>query len=181
MQRLVLFFLIVILSGCSNNNMLLLSSNDDLGQENTSLFTLRNIQSGFMLYNGLDQQGRETLGWSLVEVETPIEASLVDQSGWIMFQSPGTNQCLGSPDGRVLIKMPCNSSGNKTIFTLITSTTGAVQIKSIPSGMCILDSSNSGLSFPLGKCINDIQKLYEVIPQRNLWMLNPPNLESPVF
>ncbi|EAA8634481.1 toxin [Salmonella enterica subsp. enterica] len=180
MYRKIVPLFLVLLTGCGQNSIQLNPSDNDFVRENNSLFTLRNIQSGFMLYNGLDQQGRETTGWEVVEVDTPLEAQVTDQSGWIMFRNPGTDQCLGTPDGRVLMKIKCNSSGNKAIFSLIPSTTGAVQIKSVAYGQCITDSKNSGLSFPLGKCIADAGKPYEVVPQMNLWMLNPPNLKSPV-
>ncbi|EAP9511413.1 hypothetical protein AABH71_005314, partial [Salmonella enterica] len=43
------------------------------------------------------------------------------------------------------------------IFTFIPSTTGAVQIKSVPYARCITDSKDSGLSFPLGKCFGIVQ------------------------
>ncbi|MCM5187244.1 cytolethal distending toxin type V subunit CdtC, partial [Escherichia coli] len=59
--------------------------------------------------------------------------------------------------------------------------TGAVQIKSVLSGLCFLDSKNSGLSFETGKCIADFKKPFEVVPQSHLWMLNPLNTESPII
>ncbi|HDI8501642.1 TPA: toxin, partial [Escherichia coli] len=44
-----------------------------------------------------------------------------------------------------------------------------------------LDSKNSGLSFETGKCIADLKKPFEVVPQSHLWMLNPLNTESPII
>ncbi|EHN2064680.1 toxin, partial [Salmonella enterica subsp. enterica serovar 4,5,12:b:-] len=63
----------------------------------------------------------------------------------------------------------------------IPSTTGAVQIKIVFSGLCVLDSKNSGLSFETGNCIADLKRPFEVVPQSHLWMLNPLNTESPVI
>ncbi|EBP3056818.1 TPA: toxin [Salmonella enterica subsp. enterica serovar Reading] len=181
MNKILIMCTLAVLSGCAHNSLQSGSGGDDSGKENNSLFTFRNIQSGFMLYNALDQKGRETTGWAVEEVDTPLEAQLTDQSGWIIIRNPGTDQCLGSPDGRVLMKMKCTVAGNKTMFSFIPSTTGAVQIKSVPYGTCVSDSKDNGLTFPLGKCIADPGKPYEVVPQMNLWMLNPPNLKSPVL
>ncbi|HFW5421927.1 TPA: toxin [Salmonella enterica subsp. enterica serovar Wandsworth] len=181
MNKILMLWILVVISGCANNTLQPNSGGDNLDKENNSLFTFRNIQSGFMLYNALDQKGRETTGWAVEEVDTPLEAQLTEQSGWIIIRNPGTEQCLGTPDGRVLMKMKCTAAGNKTIFSFIPSTTGAVQIKSVPYGTCVSDSKDSGLSFPLKKCIADPSKPYEIVPQMNLWMLNPPNLKSPVM
>ncbi|ECO4849921.1 TPA: toxin [Salmonella enterica] len=180
MYKKIALLLIVSLTGCGTHIAEKKSSDNEFEKENNSLFTFRNIQSGFMIYNALDQQGRETTGWEVVEVDTPLEAQVTDQSGWVIIRNPKTDQCLGTPDGRVLLKLKCDSAGNKAIFTFIPSTTGAVQIKSVPYARCITDSKDSGLSFPLGKCIADAGKPYEVVPQMNLWMLNPPNVRSPV-
>ncbi|EED1372246.1 toxin [Escherichia coli] len=181
MKRLIIIVTILLIAGCSSsqeadNNLI-----DELGKENNSLFTFRNIQSGLMLYNKLDQHGRETTGWEVVPVKTPAEALVTDQSGWIMIRTPNTDQCLGTPDGRNLLKMQCNPTDNKTLFSLIPSTTGAVQIKSVLSGLCFLDSKNSGLNFETGKCIADFKKPFEIVPQSHLWMLNPLNTESSVI
>lgn len=180
MKRLAIIFTMLLIAGCSSSQEVANNQIDELGKENNSLFTFRNIQSGLMIHNGLDLHGRETIGWEIVPVKTPEEALVTDQSGWIMIRTPNTDQCLGTPDGRNLLKMTCNPTDKKTLFSLIPSTTGAVQIKSVLSGLCFLDSKNSGLSFETGKCIADFKKPFEVVPQNHLWMLNPLNTESPV-
>lgn len=176
------FISILWMTGCSAPSTSFIEQDfDDLGKENSSLFTFRNVQSGYMIHNGLDQKGRETIGWEVVPVKTPVEALVKDQSGWVMIRTPNTDQCLGTPDGKNLLKMNCDPMNKKTLFSFIPSTTGAVQIKILLSELCILDSVNSGLSFNVGKCVDDFTKPYEVVPQRNLWMLNPLNVESPVI
>nr|AEM17343.1 CdtC [Providencia alcalifaciens] len=182
MKRLAIIFTVLLMAGCSSsqeavNNLI----DEELGKENNSLFTFRNIQSGQMLHNSLDLHGKETTGWKVVPLKTPAEALVTDQSGWIMIRTPNTDQCLGTPDGRNLLKMTCNPTDKKTLFSFIPSTTGAVQIKSVLSERCFLDSKNSGLSFETGECIADIKKPFEVVPQSHLWMLNPLNTESPVI
>lgn len=180
MKVLLIVFYVFLITGCTSSMDIRNAPADELGKENNSLFTFRNIQSGLMLHNKLDQHGRETIGWEIVPVKTPSEALVIDQSGWIMIRTPNTDQCLGTPDGINLLKMTCNPADKKILFTLIPSTTGAVQIKSVLSGLCFIDSKNSGLSFETGKCIADIKKTFEVVPQGHLWMLNPLNTASPV-
>ncbi|EPT7718410.1 toxin [Escherichia coli] len=182
MKNLVIIFTMLLIAGCSSSqNVINNNQIDELGKENNSLFTFRNIQSGLMLHNRQDQYGRETTGWEVVPVRTPAEALVIDQSGWVMIRTPNTDQCLGTPDGRNLLKMSCDPTDKKTLFSFIPSTTGAVQIKSVLSGSCLLDSRNSGLSFETGECIADFKKPFEVVPQSHLWMLNPLNTESTVI
>ncbi|EBD0958123.1 toxin [Salmonella enterica] len=181
MKKLAIIFTALLIAGCSSLSDTGNNQTDELGKENNSLFTFRNIQSGLMLHNGLDQHGRETTGWEVVPVNTPVESLFTDQSGWVMIRTPNTDQCLGTPDGRNLLKMDCNPANKKTLFSFIPSTTGAVQIKIVFSGLCVLDSKNSGLSFETGNCIADLKRPFEVVPQSHLWMLNPLNTESPVI
>lgn len=181
MKKITLLITTLLLNGCTSESNLIKKTSNELGNENNALFTIRNIQSGYMINNTLNQQGRETKGWEIIPVRTPEELLITDQSGWIMIRNPGTDQCLGTPDGYNLIKMDCNTPEKMTLFSFIPSTTGAVQIKIIYSGFCLTDSLNGGLSFETGKCIADLTKPSEIIPQRNLWMLNPQNTPSPVM
>lgn len=179
-MKKIIFALICIInitSGCSSSNnsaSTFLNSESDLyGEENSSLFSLRNIQSGFMIYNILDQKGREQSGWKLIPQETPIEVLATTPGGWIQFKDPVTQQCLNARGGRALSKGTCDIRDKESLFILIPSTTGAVQIQSVYSGDCILDKNNTD-SFLFGKCISDLQQPQLIVPEKNLWMLNPP-------
>lgn len=68
MKRLAIIFTMLLIAGCSSSQEAANNQIDELGKENNSLFTFRNIQSGLMIHNGLDLHGRETIGW---EVMTP--------------------------------------------------------------------------------------------------------------
>ncbi|EDQ1985366.1 toxin [Salmonella enterica] len=175
---IMLFFFTSILTGCGSsvNNERLVSLNpgeDISGAENGSLFSIRNIQSGFMITNILDQQGREQSGWELIQQETPIEVLATTPGGWIQFHDPITRQCLNAINGVALTKGTCDLKNRASLFVLIPSTTGAVQIQSVHSKTCIIDQDNTD-HFLFGRCVADIQNPQQVVPEKNLWMLNPP-------
>ncbi|EKC2495426.1 toxin [Salmonella enterica] len=173
---IVFFFLFSILSGCSSSEEseqpgASNANSDSITPENGSLFSLRNIQSGFMIPSVLNQEGREISGWRLIQQPTPAEALVHSPSGWVQFNDPLTERCMIAASGLNLVKGACNT--RESLFILIPSTTGAVQIKSVVSGKCILDQEDGDV-FKFGECIADIQKPQLIVPERNLWMLNPP-------
>ncbi|AOV97669.1 hypothetical protein A9798_12395 [Edwardsiella hoshinae] len=170
------FLLLNLLSGCSSSEKKVqlgafeTGANSPAG-ENNSLFSLTNIQSGFMINSVLDQSGREISAWRMTQQETPVEVLVTSPSGWVQFNDPLTNQCLNALSGRSLAKGSCD--GKASLFILIPSTTGAVQIQSVVSGMCIVDKENEAF-FKFGKCVADFTQPQLIVPEKNLWMLNPP-------
>ncbi|EBX7469999.1 toxin [Salmonella enterica subsp. enterica] len=181
-KSIFIFTCMMIISGCSstnNNQSVFVSSGSDLSDtENGSLFSIRNIQSGFMIENILDQKGQEQSGWQLIQQETPAEVLAITPGGWVQFKDPVTQQCLNAPGGMALSKGTCDIKNKESLFILIPSTTGAVQIKSVYTGNCILDKNNTD-HFTFGKCIADFRQPQLIVPPKNLWMLNPPVTPSP--
>lgn len=176
-KLIILISTISLLAGCSTtgNN----EHSDAFNTENGSLFSVRNVQSGFMISNVLDQQGYELRGWQLIPQITPFEVLAQSPSGWVQFKDPGSDYCLVAQAGRSLSKSICNVKNKETLFILIPSTTGAVQIQSVASGTCIIDKEDSD-NFKFSKCIADVRRPDLVIPEKNLWMLNPPVIASSI-
>ncbi|HHR4052556.1 TPA: toxin [Salmonella enterica] len=177
MKLVIIIFLINILAGCvtSASNEL----NGVFDSENGSLFSIRNIQSGFMIPNTLDQHGRELKGWQLVPKVTPVEVLVNFPGGWVQFKDPFSSNCLAAQRSLAINKSTCDINNKDTLFILIPSTTGAVQIQSVSSGLCIIDKGSND-NFQFGKCIADFQHPDLIIPEKNLWMLNPPVTASSV-
>ncbi|SUG15045.1 Cytolethal distending toxin A/C family [Salmonella enterica subsp. arizonae] len=96
-----------------------------------------------MITNILDQQGREQSGWELIQQETPIEVLATTPGGWIQFRDPITRQCLNAINGVALTKGTCDLKNRESLFVLIPSTTGAVQIQSVNSKTCVIDQDNT--------------------------------------
>ncbi|EEX7165556.1 cytolethal distending toxin type III subunit CdtC, partial [Escherichia coli] len=70
MKRLIIIVTMLLIAGCSSSQEAVNNQIDELGKENNSLFTFRNLQSGLMLHNRLDLHGREITGWEVVPVKT---------------------------------------------------------------------------------------------------------------
>ncbi len=178
-RRVFFLTIILALTGCTGSQNVYLETLDNFENENTSLFTIRNIQSGFMIINIPDQHGREIGNWQVVPINTPVDVLVNDPSGWIQFKDPSSNQCLSVLNGRSLSKSECNYKNKETLFVLIPSTSRAVQIKSVSSQKCITDKGNDSF-FHLENCVADFNRPNLVIPTKNLWMLNPPISSSMV-
>ncbi|EIK1318295.1 toxin, partial [Salmonella enterica] len=95
---IIIICVINLVSGCSATGTNETSNAFDT--ENGSLFSIRNVQSGFMIPNVLDQQGQELRGWEVVPQVTPVEILAQSPSGWVQFKDPGSTNCLVAQSGR---------------------------------------------------------------------------------
>lgn len=179
-KTIIVAFFITSCSSAQKNLNVKSNGNRAFIEENNSRFSLRNIQSGQVIINISDQQGRELVGWELFSVSVPDREASKYPGGWVEFSVPSSDRCLALVNSTTLDKAPCGASGNITVFTLIPSTTGAVQIKSVGFGTCIQDVDLGTDHFTMGRCIEDVSNPTETVPERSLWMLNPPSNESPL-
>ncbi|ECY4647022.1 toxin [Salmonella enterica subsp. enterica] len=163
--------------GATGNEHLL--REDPPATENSSLFSIRNVQSGYIINNVVDQFGREMNNWQLVPQVTPADVLAINPSGWVQFKDPKSFSCLIDQSGRSISKGTCDIKNKSSLFILIPSTTGAVQIKSFSSGKCLVDKLE-GAGFIFGECVADASRPFLTVPEKNLWMLNPPVTASSV-
>lgn len=147
--------------------------------ENSALFSIRNIQSGYIINNVLDRFGRELNNWQLVPQVTPVDVLAINPGGWVQFKDPESFSCLIDDEGRTISKGSCDIKNKSSLFILIPSTTGAVQIKSFSSGKCLVDKVE-GAGFVFGECVADVSRPFLTVPEKNLWMLNPPVTASSI-
>ncbi|WP_160171666.1 RICIN domain-containing protein [Vibrio cholerae] len=177
------FMATLFIVSCSSDREILDSTqhnNQNFSGENNARFGLRNLQSGLAIVNVPDERSRDIVGWDLISIDVPEQDTSKYPGGWVAFNVPGTDKCLALLNSNSLGRAPCDSSGNIAVFTLIPSTTGAVQIKSVRFGTCIQDVEPGTDKFTMGKCIEDPSNPMEIVPERSLWMLNPPSSESTV-
>ncbi|EAO6410083.1 toxin [Salmonella enterica] len=174
---------IVLLSfsivSCGSPEKGLLTHEEPFSAENGSLFSIRNVQSGSFIENQLDQFGRELANWQIVPQVTPASILATNPSGWVQIKDPESSQCLSAQGGESLGKVICNIRNKDTLFILIPSTTGAVQIKAFGSGKCLADKT-TGSNFIFDNCVADVNRPFVPVPEKKLWMLNPPLTESSV-
>ncbi|HBZ9867804.1 TPA: toxin [Salmonella enterica subsp. houtenae] len=140
---------------------------------------MRNVQSGYIINNVVDQSGREMNNWQLVPQVTPSDVLAVSPGGWVQFKDPMSFSCLTDQGGRSVSKGSCDIKNQSSLFILIPSTTGAVQIMSFTSGKCLVDKAE-GAGFIFGECVADVSRPFLTVPEKNLWMLNPPVTASSV-
>ncbi|EFC2186175.1 toxin, partial [Escherichia coli] len=150
---------------------------EDIVIENSSLFSIRNIQSGRLINNILDRTGKEQKGWEIIPQETPQQLKASYKNGLVKIVNPKTDQCLAVLSGRTVAKAPCASGDNITLFSFIPTTTGAVMIKNVGANKCISDVISGTDIFKVDVCITSQT---ETIPVSMLWMLTPPNLPAPI-
>ncbi|MEG0197156.1 MAG: hypothetical protein RR676_08145 [Acinetobacter sp.] len=166
--------LILTLSGCSKTRNLEKVSGikDESIADSVVMNTVRNIGTGGIIPNPFGLIDLDNM-WSIHEVKTSDVDLIKNPSGFIQFQSPNnTEGCLGSSNEK-LITGNCSTLGKDSFFTLIPSTTGAVQIKSVVSQKCIV-RGQSIVDFHMGSCVEDLQRTYLIVPTGNLWVIGPP-------
>lgn len=171
---LFLSTLILTLSGCSKTGNL--GKVSDIGGESVVdpvvMNTVRNMGTGGIIPNPFGLIDLDNM-WSIHEVKTSDLDLIKNPSGFIQFKSPNnTEGCLGSRNEK-LITGNCTTLGKDSFFTLIPSTTGAVQIKSVPSQKCIV-RGQSIIDFHMGGCVEDLQRTYLIVPTGNLWVIGSP-------
>ncbi|MDD9158427.1 hypothetical protein PVK64_19870 [Aliivibrio sp. S4TY2] len=166
--------LLLVISGCSSNEVLQSTSD-------TMKFNVRNVYTGGIIANW-NGKGFNHNNWEIIEVETTKKTLLIDPSGWVKFKNPDADECLTVDDNNQLILNSC-SNDKSMMFTLIPSTSGAVQLKSIGNQQC-LGRGDSIVDFQFKRCIDKSSLAKEPVNSGNLWMINPslnPAKYSPLF
>lgn len=139
---------------------------DDSVQFNPAI-SLRSLETGVPLSNQQYQDNRQFV-WHIEEIDakkTPFKLS----HGLSQFKALGFDRCLYTFKTRLIVSH-CDPLDSNTLWALLPTDTGALQIESIGSGKC-LTAGNSYSDFRLGDCVKNQNTSISV---KNLWFLAPP-------
>lgn len=129
--------------------------------------SLRSLETGVPLSNQQYQDDRQYI-WSVQEID-PAKTPFKLSHGLSQFKALGFNRCLYTFKTRLIVAH-CDPLDSNTLWALLPTSTGALQIESIGSGKC-LTAGDSYSDFRLGDCVKDQNTKISV---KNLWFLAPP-------
>ena len=179
-MKTVIVLFVLLLTGCASEpanqrNLLtqFVGNNAPVDPEPSPvLVNIRNVLTGGIIRNyvGVDFNVNN---WVISEVKTSELDLISAPGGHVQIKNPDGSECLAIFNGQVAVALKCTESNRNTLFTFITSESGAVQIKSIGSGQCL--GNGEGITdFRLKKCVDDLGRPFDLVPPGLLWMLNPP-------
>ncbi|URL01649.1 hypothetical protein L4F91_09015 [Avibacterium sp. 20-126] len=162
MKRHLIILSLICYSLCANAEPSTLI--DDETQVNP-LISLRSLETGVPLPNQqyTDMRNQQ---WIISEV-LPSETSLT-KSGLTQFRAIGFPRCLYSIQNR-FITANCDPRDNGSLWQLIPSTLGGVQIKSVRTELC-LSAGQSYSDYQFAPCQEDENK---PVSTKLLWILAP--------
>lgn len=170
-----IFIFSLCISGCNNNSNISLMNNsikNSNEQSPSTLINIRNVQTGGIIIN-LQGEDFNRNNWALREVHVPGLDLVHNPSGFVQFLNPDGNECLSVSGQHISVTDNCSPNNKSSLFTMIPSTSGAVQIKSISSNLCITNGIGI-IDFRLGPCVDNLATPSKVIDTGRLWMINPP-------
>ncbi|RIY32866.1 hypothetical protein CKF54_04010 [Psittacicella hinzii] len=126
------------------------------------LISLRSLATGVPLNNQV-LAGDDKYVWQISEVMPQGKTA-----GLTQFKVPGTARCLYTLQGRI-ISANCDPFDNGSLWQVIPTTLGGVQIKSVRAQMC-LSAGTSYDDFTLAPCQEDERTL---VPLKLLWVFAP--------
>ncbi|MFC0309193.1 hypothetical protein ACFFHK_05655 [Gallibacterium trehalosifermentans] len=135
------------------------------------LITLRSLATGSPLTNGQFPDERN-LTWIIREV-LPKSTLFHTSSGLTQFKVPNLERCLYTIQNRI-ITANCDSFDSGSLWKIIPTVKGGVQIKSLRSEMC-LSAGNSYSDFRLAPCQEDPNKNTSV---KLLWIFSPAAINA---
>lgn len=130
------------------------------------LISLRSLATGGILVNGQYTDERN-LTWTIREV-LPEKTFFQNTSGITQFQTPGLPRCLYTINNRI-ITANCDPLDAGSLWQLIPSTKGGVQIQSMRSQQC-LSAGDRYTDFRLTDCQTDPN---QIVSPKLLWILAP--------
>lgn len=154
----------------SAQNKLQISTIEDVTQVNP-LISLRSLETGVPLRNGQYKDDRD-FQWIMSEV-APTQTLLKNNIGLTQFKAPDLPRCLYTIQER-LITASCDPLDNGSLWRIIPSTLGGVQIKSLRNGLC-LSAGDSYSDFRLAEC-QEIEN--QTVPIQRLWIFAPPAMPA---
>ncbi|WP_340531927.1 toxin [Escherichia coli] len=180
MMRTIIVIFAFLLAGCTsdvtNQRNFIAQFNGDATpvdpEPGPVLVNIRNVLTGGIIRNPVGS-GFNVNNWVISGIKTNDLDLISAPGGHIQIKNPGGNECLAILNGQLAVAKKCTESNRNTLFTFITSDTGAVQIRSIGNGQC-LGNGESVTDFRLTKCVNDLSRPFDSVPPGLLWMLNPP-------
>ncbi|CAM3867259.1 hypothetical protein ACLS0F_06395 [Avibacterium endocarditidis] len=119
---------------------------DDMEQVDP-LISLRSIETGVPLKNGQYNDDRN-LQWIIREVLA--SDTILKQAGMTQFKVPGLNRCLYTIQNR-LISASCDAKDTGSLWKIIPTELGAVEIKSMRTNTC-LSAGKSHSDYRLAPC-----------------------------
>lgn len=143
---------------------------DDSTQVDT-LISLRSLETGVPLYNAQYQDDRKNL-WIVKEV-LPALTPFKTLSGLTQFKVPALSRCLYTIQDRFVVAS-CDPADAGSLWQIIPTTLGGVQIKSMRTGTC-LSAGDRYSDYRLAPCQEDETKLVSV---KRLWIFAPPAIEA---
>lgn len=143
---------------------------DDTTQVNR-LLTLRNIATGELLRNNQYEDERNLI-WIIEEVP-PEKTFFQTSSGITQFHTPDLPRCLYTIQNRI-ITANCDPLDAGSLWQIIPTTKGGVEIKSLRSGQC-LSAGDSRLDFRLENCAEDPEQPASV---KLLWVFAPAAINT---
>lgn len=128
--------------------------------------SLRSLETGVPLENGQFQDEQKTL-WVIQEV-LPQQSALPAQAGLTQFKVPTLPRCLYSIQDRIIVAS-CDAFDPGSLWQIIPTSLGGVQIKSLRTGKC-LSAGDSYDDFRFAPCQEEERKPVSVKLQ---WILAP--------
>lgn len=155
----LIFIILTMLCSLANAELI-----DDSSQVNP-LISLRSLATGVPLNNQQFQDDRKFV-WQISEIFP--EQSDLRQAGLTQFRAVNTNRCLYSIQNRI-ITASCDPQDNGSLWQIIPTQLGGVQVKSLRVGKC-LSAGNSYDDFILAPCQEDESRVASV---KLLWVFAP--------
>ncbi|OBX05989.1 hypothetical protein QV06_00080 [Gallibacterium genomosp. 3] len=143
---------------------------DDTTQVNP-LITLRSLATGSPLTNGQYEDERN-LAWIISEA-LPQQTLFSNQSGLTQFRAPDLQRCLYTIQNR-LITANCDTFDSGSLWRIIPTKMGGVQIKSLRNNLC-LSAGNSYSDFRLANCQESETQKASV---KLLWLFSPAAINA---
>lgn len=142
---------------------------DDSSQVNP-LISLRSLATGVPLNNQQFQDDNKFV-WQIREV-LPTQTNL-KQAGLTQFRAVNTARCLYNIKNRI-ITASCDPQDNGSLWQIIPTQLGGVQIKSLRAGKC-LSAGKSYDDFILAPCQEDERRMVSI---KLLWVFAPAAVKA---
>lgn len=179
-------FLAIFIGFANAQDMMKVNDGGDVGEDVEPTVTIRSLYSGVVMDAGSVRMLLDT-NWILREINLDGETAKKFPNGAVQFlHAKFTNLCLALNNDGNLTTAECGSfttfGSNVTLFSLLPTNSGAVQIQAFNGEQCITVANSAAevsfKKFGLRNC--ELNERLE-ITMENLFVIGVPQLEAKVI